>query len=369
MPVHYHRGKFPPAELDWSKIAQPLARAADAVARYDSFLGLIPNPDILIAPMMVQEAVTSSRIEGTHATVGDVLVYEAGGTDVDPAKRNDIQEVVNYQEAVTTAERMLDKVPLSGRVLKAAHEVLLKNVRGKFRSPGIYRTDQNWIGINDNIEEARYVPVAPSELEDAMANWERYVNESSDPALVKTAIAHAEFESIHPFLDGNGRIGRIAVPLMMWTNGLISNPCFYLSEFFEHRNTEYQDRLLAVSRDDDWTGWCAFFLEAIETQAIENNVKARNIYRLYENTRTALLSETSSKSTDSIVNALFESAIFSSRKFSSIDGVSPKTGQRMIRSLKNLGIVTEILPHKGQRAAILAFNDLLEITEGIKLRR
>ncbi|WP_217968997.1 Fic family protein [Adlercreutzia caecimuris] len=367
MPVQYHQGKFPPLALDWGEIAGPLAEASSAVARYDSFLGIIPNPDILVAPLMVQEAVTSSRIEGTRATVGDVLVYEAGKTDVDPSKMNDIQEVVNYQRAVAQAAALMKDIPLSGRVLKAAHETLLKNVRGRFKSPGQYRKDQNWIGVNNRIEEARYVPIAPENLDDAMAKWESYVNESKDPTLVKTAIAHAEFESIHPFLDGNGRIGRIAVPLMLWSDGLISNPCFYLSEFFEHRNDEYQDRLLAVSRDGDWTGWCVFFLEAIKAQAIDNNEKANQIFDLYERTRTALLDRTGSKYVDRIVEAMFYAAIFPANIFSGIEGVSDKTGQRMIKALKEMGVIREIIPHSGKRAAIVAFTELLEITEGIKL--
>lgn len=368
MPVKYHEGRFPPSQLDWAAIADPLAAASDAVARYDSFLGIIPNPDILVSPMMVQEAVTSSRIEGTRATVGDVLVYEAGKTDVDPAKMNDIKEVINYQRAVASASKLMEKMPLSGRVLKAAHEILLDGVRGRFKSPGSYRADQNWIGYNNNIEDARNIPIAPAGLDEAMAKWEGYVNESSHPALVKTAIAHAEFESIHPFLDGNGRIGRIAVPLMMWSNGLISNPCFYLSEFFEHRNSEYQDRLLAVSRDDDWTGWCIFFLEAIRTQAVENNEKARRIFNLYESTRAALLDNTGSKHVDKIVESMFAAAIFPANVFSDIEGMSNKTGQRMIKVLKEMGIIREMVPHSGQRPAIVAFTELLEITEGIKLR-
>ena len=331
------------------------------------FLGIIPDPELLIAPLMVQEAVTSSRIEGTQATVEDVLVFEAGKTDSDPAKRNDIKEVVNYQYAVSEGERLLRSLPISGRLLRAVHEVLLRGVRGQDRSPGIYRNDQNWIGINRNIEDARYVPISPDGVEEAMAKWERYVNDDADPALIKVAIAHAEFESIHPFKDGNGRVGRIVVPLMMHAEHLISNPCFYLSEFFEHRNTEYQDRLLEVSRSDAWTEWCIFFLEAIATQASENNEKARQIFSLYEETRKTLTGATGSKSTEQVVEELFKAPIFSAKTITSVDGVGEKTAQRLLRSMKELGIVRELMPHSGQRAAILVFPRLLEITEGIKV--
>lgn len=367
MAVHYHSGKFPPHGLDWEMLAGPLAKASDAIARYDSFLGIIPDPEVLIAPLMVQEAVTSSRIEGTQASVQDVLVYEAGRNETDPSKRNDIQEVVNYQYAVAEGERLLSDLPISGRLIKSIHKVLLNGVRGEMKSPGQYRNDQNWIGFNLNIDEARFVPIAPDEIDDAMAAWEHYVNDSDDPALVKIAIAHAEFESIHPFRDGNGRVGRIVVPLMMKTEGLIGNPCFYLSEFFEHRNTEYQDRLLAVSRDDAWTDWCAFFLQAIATQALENNEKARNIFRLYEDTRVLLVQKTGSKSVDSVLDKLFRAPIFSAKAITKMSGVNEKTAQRILRTMKDLGIVREIIPHSGQRAAIMAFPKLLEVTEGIRI--
>lgn len=367
MAVHCHSGKFPPKELDWAKLAAPLAKASDAIARYDSFLGIIPNPEPLIAPLVVQEAVTSSRIEGTQASVQDVLVYEAGGEEVDPSKRDDIREVVNYQTAVFEGERLLRDLPISGRLVKAVHKVLLDGVRGGGKSPGLYRNDQNWIGFNRNIDEARYVPIAPGEVENAMGVWERYVNDSDDPALAKIAVAHAEFESIHPFRDGNGRVGRIVVPLMMKAEGLIGDPCFYLSEFFEHRNTEYQDRLLAVSRDDAWTEWCVFFLQAIATQALENNEKARSFFSLYEGTRALLVQETGSKSVDAIVNELFRAPIFSAKAITKNPDVGEKTAQRILRTMKQLGIVREIVPHSGQRAAILAFPELLEVTEGIRV--
>ena len=369
MAVHYHVGKFPPKNLAWEVLAGPLAKASDAIARYDSFLGLIPDPALLIGPLMVQEAVTSSRIEGTQATVEDVLVYEAGKDETDPSKRNDIQEVVNYQNAVREGERLLDELPISGRLLRAVHKVLLDGVRGQFRSPGLYRDDQNWIGFNQNIDEARYVPLSPNDVEEAMHRWERYVNEDSSPALIKVAVAHAEFESIHPFKDGNGRVGRIVVPLMMHSEGLISDPCFYLSEFFEHRNSEYQDRLLAVSADDAWTEWCVFFLEAIATQAIENNEKAKQIFQLHEDTRAILLQETGSKSVDHIIKRLFKSPIFSAKQITETPGVGKKTAQRMLNEMKRLNIIREIIPHSGQRAAILLFPKLFEITESVKVTK
>lgn len=368
MAVYYHEGKFPPESLDWRRLAEPIERATNALARYDSFLGIIPDSSVLVSPMLVQEAVTSSRIEGTHATVSDVLMYEAGGADFDAAKSDDVLEVVNYRRALAVAQVMLKEVPLGGRVIRAAHEVLLQNVRGSFKSPGRYRNDQNWIGFSNDINEARYVPISPDHLEDAMARWEGYVNLSDVPALVKISVAHAEFESIHPFRDGNGRIGRILVPLMLCGSGIITSPCFYLSEFFEHRNAEYQDRLLAVSRDDEWTEWCIFFLHAIETQAKENLAKARGIHSLYRDVLLEVASSTKSAGVDEAVKCLFRSAIFPANMFVKAAGMNESAARRLIATLKNRGRIREVIPHRGSMPAVLEFTELLEITEGVKLR-
>ncbi len=369
MSVMYHEGKFPPRKIDWERLARPLEKAVAALSRYDSFLGIIPNSSILISPLMTQEAVTSSKIEGTRATASDVLMFEAGGDeDLDPTKRNDIREVLNYQVAVSVAEEMLRTVPLSGRVLRAAHAQLLQGVRGQFKSPGKYRVEQNWIGSTNDIAQARYVPVSAEGIPNAMYRWEGFVNGDGLPSLIKISIAHAEFESIHPFLDGNGRIGRMLIPLMLCEDGILSHPCFYLSEFFEHRNVEYQDRLLAVSAEDDWTGWCEFFLTAMFTQAAENERKAREIFALYEETRNALLEVSKSAYSDRAVETLFHAAIFKSTAFAEIDGISPKTGRRLLGNLKEMGVVTELHPARGRRPAVLVFPKLLEITEDVRFR-
>lgn len=368
MPVRYHEGKFPPKRLDWERLAMPIERATMALSRYDSFLGLIPDDSIMLSPMLVQEAVTSSRIEGTHATVSDVLVFEAGG-DVDERESDDVLEVANYRRALMLAEEMLDDIPLSGRVLRSAHSVLLQNVRGSLKSPGRFRTDQNWIGISNDIGEARYIPISAAKLPDAIARWERFVNSTDVPSLVKVAIAHAEFESIHPFCDGNGRIGRMLVPLMLYSDGVISSPCLYLSEFFEHRNSEYQDRLLAVSSEDAWTEWCVFFLSAIETQAAENLAKARAIHELYRDTLLMATKRIHADETGDAISCLFRSAIFQSNIFMRRADMSETTSRRLISLLKDEGVVVELVPHKGARPAILAFPRLLEITDGVTFGR
>jgi len=255
MSVHYHLGRFPPAQLDWSTLIPLLGPTAAAVARYDGTLAAIPNAAVLLSPLTTQEAVLSSRIEGTQATMGEVLTFEARGDSpgLSEERRNDIREVLNYRAAMRMAEKMLADVPLSQRVIREAHKVLLDGVRGQGKAPGEYRRLPNWIGpAGCTVEQARFVPISADKLPDAMSAWERYLHADAPDRLVQLAIVHAEFEALHPFLDGNGRLGRMLVPLFLWQNGLIQRPMFYLSAFLEAHRDEYYERLLAVSRDDDW---------------------------------------------------------------------------------------------------------------------
>ena len=215
-PVHYHSGKFPPEErLDWSALRPHIGPAFSAIARYDGMLEAVPNPDLLLAPMATQEAVLSSRIEGTQATMGDVLEFEAGHRSGSSERTDEIQEVINYRAAMEHAEEMLRDLPLSGRVIRETHKILLAGVRGTGRSPGSYRRVPNWIGPpGSTIDNAKYVPINAQHLDEAMSRWEYYIHGDTDDLLVRTANLHAEFEALHPFLDGNGRMGRMLVPLL-----------------------------------------------------------------------------------------------------------------------------------------------------------
>ena len=258
MAVHYHLGKFPPTtEIDWHRLIPLLGPSSAAVARYDGTLAAIPNASVLLSPLTTQEAVLSSRIEGTQATMGEVLEFEAEGDShgLSDERRADIHEILNYRAATRMAEKMLTEMPLSLRVIREAHKVLLSGVRGQSTAPGEYRRIPNWIGpAGCSIEQARFVPIAADKLPDAMSIWERYAHEDAADRLVQLALLHAEFEALHPFLDGNGRLGRMLVPLFMWQTGLIHRPMFYVSAFLEANRDEYYERLLAVSRDGDWTG-------------------------------------------------------------------------------------------------------------------
>ena len=365
-PAHYQEGRFPPEErLDWPKLIPLIGPAVAAVARYDGVLAAVPNPRVLLSPMTTQEAVLSSRIEGTQATMSEVLEFEAGHEATSPQRREDIHEVLNYRAAMYAAEQMLEELPLCQRVVREAHRIVLSGVRGEGKSPGEFRRIPNWIGPPGcTVEEAIFVPVGAETLPAAMSAWERYIHHDAPDRLVQLAVIHAEFEALHPFLDGNGRLGRMLVPLFLWQCGLISRPMFYISAWFEARRDAYYDRLLAVSRDDDWTGWCRFFLEAVRAQAEENLTRARKILSLYEEMKGQVVEVTRSRYAILTLDWIFEHPIFNSGNFVDTAGIPDRTARRLLTALREHGVLQVFRTGNGRRGTILVFSELLNIAEG-----
>jgi Fic family protein len=297
--------------------------------------------------------------------MGEVLGFEAGQKAASPERREDIEEVLNYRAAMREAERLLTKLPISQRVVREAHKVLLAGVRGQTRSPGEYRRIPNWIGPPGcTIETAHFVPIAADRLPDAMSAWERYAHDEAPDRLVQLAILHAEFEALHPFLDGNGRLGRMLVPLFLWQTGLISQPMFYISAYFETRRDAYYDGLLAVSRDNDWTGWCRFFLEAIRAQAEDNLSKAQRILALYEEMKRRVPDLTRSRYSIRALDWIFEHPIFRTSDFVASAGIPGPTARRFLRVLRQGDVLRVLATGSGRRASVLAFPSLLSIAEG-----
>ena len=367
-PVRYHVGRFPPGRLDWDTLIPLLGPSAAAVARYDGTLAALPNAQVLLSPLTTQEAVLSSRIEGTQATFGEVLEFEAEGesTTLSAERRADIQEVLNYRKAMREAGRLLDTLPLCKRVVTSAHRVLMEGVRGHGKVPGAFRRIPNWIGPPGcSLEEARYVPIDAGQLAEGMSAWERYANSEEPPdRLVQLAILHAEFEALHPFLDGNGRLGRMIIPLFLWQSRMIQAPMFYISAFMEANRDEYYERLLAVSRDDDWSGWCRFFLRAVQAQAEANHRTASAILQLYDGLKPSIRELTHSQYATQALDWLFERPIFKSSHFVKNAGIPAPTAKRILRVLTKDGMLRTLRPGSGRRAGILAFRGLLNIAEG-----
>jgi Fic family protein len=367
-PVHYHEGSFPPSNLDWNALIPLLGPAAAAVARYDGTLSAIPNAAILLSPLTTQEAVLSSRIEGTQATMGEVLEYEASKgnmKDISAGREADIQEVLNYRKAMRHAEGMLRELPLCQRVVCEAHKVLMTSVRGNNKGPGDYRRIPNWIGPPGcTMETATYVPISAEKLPDAMGRWEKFVNGESPDRLVQLAIAHAEFEALHPFLDGNGRLGRMLAPLFMWQVGLIQSPMFYISAYFERDRGAYYSGLTMVSRDRNWTGWCRFFLEAVRSQAEDNYSKAKRILGLYNAMKLKDQEATRSQYTVQVLDWIFGQPIFKSSDFVVQTKIPARSAARILESLQRADILKVSSKGQGSRASVYAFPDLLNIAEG-----
>jgi Fic family protein len=365
--IRYHDGAFPPPSLDWPRLLPLIGPANAAIARYAGLLQGIPSPNVLLSPMIVQEAVLSSRIEGTQATMGEVLELEAEGGPIDEStpKKADIREVLNYRAALNEATRLLDTLPLSQRLIRDTHRVLMQGVRGRTKDPGEYRRIPNWIGpAGCTMEQARFVPVGAEQLPAAMDAWEAYLHADAPDVLIQLAIAHAEFEAIHPFLDGNGRLGRLIIPLFLFSRGLLARPNFYLSEYLESHRAEYYDRLLAISRDGDWTGWCGFFLQALISQAETNQNRVQAILRLYHARKDWIADETHSQYAVRALDWMFQRPIFLASNFRDAAGIPAPTATRILRVCRDNGLLRELRPASGRRAAVLYFPELLSITEG-----
>lgn len=347
----------------------PLVGPANAaLARFDGTLAGIPNANLLLSPLTTQEAVLSSRIEGTHATMGEVFEFEAEhGSDAEDAsdeRKADIQEVLNYRRALNFAVSKLPTIPLSQRLVREAHAVLLRGVRGQSKDPGNFRRIPVWIGPSKRIEDARFLPVDADKIDDAMGRWEKYLHAEAPDRLVQLAIAHAEFESIHPFLDGNGRLGRMLVPLYLYQAEVIRSPMFYLSGHFERNRDEYYDRLLAVSEHDDWTGWCVFFLQAVKAQAEENEKKAVNFLRLYEEMKLKFSEWTHSQYSIHALEWIFRNPVFNSVVFVEAAGIPAPTARRILRVLRENDLLKVVRDSSGRRPAFLAFSRLMNLAEG-----
>ncbi len=365
--VDYHYRKFPPVELDWQAIIPLIGPANAAIAKYDGLLSAIPNAAVLLSPLTTQEAVLSSKIEGTQASMGEVLEFEADNEKAfSPQKRDDIQEILNYRKAMRHAMNLMEKLPLSQRVILETHKVLMDSVRGHGKSPGHYRKIQNWIGSPGCTQEtARFVPISADRLQEGMNRFEKYIHAPDQPdRLVQLAIVHAEFEALHPFLDGNGRLGRILIPLFLWQTGLIQTPMFYISAYLEANRDVYYDTLLRVSRDDAWTDWCVFFLRGIELQAVENANKASRILDLYNRKKTELVDLTHSQYGIHTLDWIFGRPIFKSNDFADDAGIPAPTARRILGVLRDAKILSILVPASGRRPAVYAFTELLNIAEG-----
>ena len=368
-PVEYHTGAFPPTAIDWNALIPMLGPTSAAIARYDGALAALTDAALLLSPLTSQEAVLSSSIEGTHATMSEVLTLEAGADELLPEsqeRRNDIAEVFNYRRALKEAQTMLAHLPLSQRVVKGAHAVLMEGVRGSNKDPGEYRRIPVWIGPDrHDPTTARYIPISAGDLPAGMGAWDNYLNADDVPdVLVQLAVVHAEFESLHPFLDGNGRVGRMLVPLFLWQTKLIRAPLFYISAYLEENRGAYYDALLSVSRDRDWTGWCRFFLEALRTQAERNHQIVLAINDLYARQKREVVDWSHSAYAVHALDWMYGRPIFKSTDFVASAGVPEPTAKRLLKVFRENSLFSVLIEGRGRRNSVFAMKDLLNTAEG-----
>lgn len=364
----YVPDELPLSNLDYRQLLPLVGQANAALARYDGLLQGIPNPAVMLSPLTTQEAVLSSKIEGTQATVDEVLEQEAGLLK-EGQKYQDIQEISNYRLALFRSRDYLDGYPIRLGFVQELHRILMDSVRGQDKAPGEFRKDQNWIGrAGCAIEQASFVPPNPLRLMDYLQGWERYLDFDDIDFLLQTAVVHAQFELLHPFKDGNGRIGRILIPLFLYQKRALSQPMFYLSEYLENHRDEYYQRLKAISSEGDWNGWIAFFLRAVAVQAVQNSERVTAIKNLYDEMKVAIQEATHSQYSVHLLDALFSKPIFQTsdlaKQLVKEYGVHEKTTPGLLRQLKDVGILREIRPGSGRRAAILCFPRLINRAEG-----
>ncbi len=356
---------LPLPDIDWRALVRLIVQANAELGRYDGVLRTIPNPSLLLSPMTTQEAVLSSKIEGTQANLREVLEYQATPTrtNITVRKRDDIQEIVNYRMAMDEAVESLEKRPLSLNLILNIHARLLDSVRGHNKARGQLRRIQNHIGASSSIETARYVPPEPMSVMKHMDNFERYIHYDEEDRIVQLAIIHAQFEIIHPFLDGNGRVGRILIPLFLYEKQLLSSPTFYLSEYLETNRTEYMDRLLAITENGDWLGWIQFFLIAVAEQANANARKAQRVLSLYDEMKTKVSESTRSRYAIQILDALFVQPFFTSNQFADITNIPKPTTARVLAKLANDDILQVVVEGRGRFSTIFMFDRLFREVE------
>lgn len=354
-----------PPRLEWSlRLIALLDEARGALGELAGLLRQLPNPYLFIRPFIQKEAVLSSRIEGTQAGLLDVYALEAQvPLFPSPELREDAQEVLNYIRALERGRELLQEIPLSLRLLKEVHAVLLRGVRGGGRAPGEFRRTQNWIGPpGSSLEEARYVPPPPGPMLEALDALERFWHSDHGlPPLVEIALVHYQFEAIHPFLDGNGRMGRLLITLMLLERGLLPEPALYLSAYFERHRTLYYDLLLGVSQRGAWEDWLAFFLEGVRTEAKDVAERARRLLDLWREWRERYGRKGGSAHILGLLDLLFERPVLTVPLVKDRLEITHAWANRLVQRLEEDGILTPVSERKRNR--LYAAKAILEILE------
>jgi Fic family protein len=351
-----------PVNHEWSwedpTINALLEKATRALGELNAFSLIVPDIDLFIEMHVVKEAQSSSKIEGTQTGIDEALLPEE---QILPEKRDDWREVQNYIEAVNTAIASLKELPLSNRLLKETHAILMQGVRGELKQPGEFRISQNWIG-GSNLTDATFIPPHPDGVPELMSDLEKFWYNGTIvvPHLVRVALSHYQFETIHPFLDGNGRIGRLLIPLYLVSFGLLEKPSLYLSDFFERNRANYYDALMQVRVSNNMIHWVRFFLNGIAQTAIKGREVFRQILVLRTDVEHSVLSMGKRAPTARLaLNLLYRKPILSAFDLEQVLQVSTPTANSMIKALIDRNILVEITGQ--QRSRVYAFERYLSL--------
>ena len=340
------------------KVNHLLSEANRLLGELNAFSQLIPDVDFFIKMHISKEATTSSRIEGTKTNMEEALLNE---DEINPEKRDDWKEVQNYINAINYSISELDRLPLSNRLLKNTHKILLSGVRGKHRLPGEFRKSQNWLGAT--LKDAIYIPPHHNDLPELMADLEKFLNETDFyvPHLIKIAIAHYQFETIHPFLDGNGRLGRLMITLYLVSNDILKKPALYLSDFFEKHRDYYYDNLMRVRLKNDLEQWIVFFLVGVIETSKSSIQVFKDIIQLKTDIEKNKIPKMGSKAEKGIqlLNILFQNPIITSKKLVNELNIASSTANRFLSEFEKLGIIEEYTGFRRNRKYI--FKDYFEL--------
>jgi Fic family protein len=351
---------LPPA-IQWdTELVSQVSRADLAVGTLSGLGETLPNPHLLIYPFIRREAVLSSRIEGTQSSLSDLLLFEA--TQVE--KQRDVKEVQNYARAMEYGLKRLVELPLSLRFIRELHSILMEGVRGERATPGEFRQSQNWIGSAGAVlDEATYVPPPVPEMQECLSQLEKFLHAKTRlPPLVEAALVHYQFEAIHPFLDGNGRIGRLLVTLLLCQKNVLSKPLLYLSAFFEKHRPEYYELLLNVSHSGQWREWIEFFLQAVTEQSDDAVSRSRHLLELLRNYSQLAREKHLPPTAGQLIELIFMKPVLNAKTAQELLKVSYPSAQYALTSLENAGILTEITGRK--RAKAYAAKEILKALDG-----
>ena len=339
----------PKIEVDW-ELVNLLSKAGKKLEELSSAGQLLPNVHLLIRPLLIRrEAVTSSRIENTQSGLEDLFFFEADQTE--PPPMSDVKEIINYVLAMEYGIKLLEDLPISSRLICEIHGILMKGVRGEGATPGLMRTSQNWIGSPGcTLMGAIYVPPQVADMKQCFSDLEKYIHsDPQEPPLIQCALVHYQFEAIHPFVDGNGRIGRLLIMFMLLEKSLLSQPLLYLSDFFEQHRDKYYELLLNVSQKGDWKAWLTFFLNGIHQQSEDALLTVQKLLDLQSKYRKLATGQRVPKVVNRLVDYLFANPIISISALSKAWKITYSTVQRGVGYLIEKGILREITGQRRNR--------------------